>query len=519
MQKRKNNYIFRQIQLIFIYFFPVVLYFSYHPILSLPIKSDSMNLELSLPLIWLAVFTILSLGNFLSFILKSIFSAKSQRSINPLIPLTPLLLPLYLSISFFWSKNPVRTLLTAGVLWCLYVSIYSIVVIFTTYKRFNPIKFLRIFLLASSFVCLFCWLQCALDVSGVAREVILLCQGCTSRIFGFPHPSGFAIEPQFMGSLLIAPTLLSFYLLFTKNSLADSFSKKRILCLSIFYASTLFVTFSRGAIYSFLIGFLVFLTLNLFRRHFNFLWSIPIIIISFLITLSMQGLFAHFSYTNDTFLTGIEKAISQLSLGTIELNLSKQKPETSSTSISSLPDSSSSNSAEDYPAAESPEDPGENSVFSGYVEESTNIRLELNLIALELSASSPKQLLFGSGLGSAGNLMYEQGKTASKKEIIQNEYLSMLLETGIIGLLLTFLMCIVVFPLIKKSFGHSERFFIYALILSFALSLNFFSGLPNALHIYLFPVLIALALPHSPERQLPPSQLSSRTQIGHKPRS
>lgn len=346
---------------------------------------------------------------------------------------------------------------------------------------------IKSFLFGATITCVFCWLQCLLDVLGVSRDLTLLCQGCTSRIFGFPHPSGFAIEPQFMGNLLLAPSLFSIFLFFSnrKSTLLD---RKLLLAPSVLFISTLFLTFSRGAIYSFVFALLFFVIANILKSNKRALLSLPLVVACFLLSLLAQGLFSAASYTNDTFLSGIEKSISQLSLGLFEPNFSASRTSSEiSISEETLDDSLEGNN--------SAEDPGENlSVFSGYVEESTDIRVGLNEQALELSASSSNSLFFGFGLGSAGTVLFEEGKTASKKEIIQNEYFSLLLETGLTGLLLALLTYFVIVKFIKSSTPTFERIFLYTLFIASIASLNFFSGLPNALHLYIFPAILFVYL-------------------------
>lgn len=495
MKEQKSQSPLNKIRVFLLYSFPVVLYCSYYPIIRLPLSQDSMNLELSLPLIWLFLFSILSLKDFLGRILSFIKN-------HEILFVLPLAFSIFLSFSIIWSKNPLRALLTSGILWCIYILIYTVVPK-TSVLKLDKSKFSKIFLLGAVLFSLICWIQCILDVAGVPRSLTLLCRGCTSNIFGFPHPSGFAIEPQFMGNLLIAPALFSIYLLFSNRYNKNLFPKQFVLPISIFITSTLFLTFSRGAIYAFLVGLLFLIISNLCLANKKTLLSISLIISCFFLSLVAQGLFSQLSYTNDTFFSGIDKVISQLSLGEINPNLSNRCSKNTSNG-SSL----ANNSQDDT------EDPLENlSVFSGYVEESTTTRLDLNVDAIQVSALSFRSLLFGYGLGSAGTILFEQGKTASKMEIIQNEYFSLLLEVGIAGLSLALAVLISIILLIKKTFAPRERFFLYSVIIAFLVSLNFFSGLPNALHIYLFPAFLVIMLPRS--LRLPLS--SSRTQNGHKP--
>ena len=85
---------------------PPTLFFSYFPIISLG-GNSTMNFELSLPLIWLVLFDLFSL--------ILLIQSRPRLNFKKLWPW--LLFPLFLTISIAWSLNPLRGLLTVGVLW------------------------------------------------------------------------------------------------------------------------------------------------------------------------------------------------------------------------------------------------------------------------------------------------------------------------------------------------------------------------------------------------------------------
>ena len=468
-------------RLVLLYSFPAALFCSYYPLFHIS-ESASTNYELSLSLIWLLLFAISSLKDALYYICNTIRFFVKKRSFRTALPLLALPFPLYLSATALWSSNPLRAVLTSGIFWCILISAVGIFKLVQT-KAVNKDNFLKIFLLTSCVFCAFCWLQSLLDIFGVDR-ITLLCPGCTSYSFGFPHPSGFAIEPQFMGNLLLAPVLLSLYLWVKSKSETTIFDSKTLLAISFLVLSTLFLTFSRGAIYSFVLAFIILLLINLIKQK-NRLWlkTIPLVISSLLFTLFMQGVFSAASYTDSTFLTGVKNSISQLSLGKIELTDQSSSP----TSSEATPEPEASTT-----------EPVSTPVFDGYVEESTNTRMKFNRIALELAPKNATTLLFGYGLGSAGEIMYKEGKTTTPFEIVQSEYLSLLLETGVLGLLLAALTLTTTCLYITKI-NRPERYLLEAIIISFLSSLLFFSGLPNAVHLYLFPVFLATTL--SPTRR------------------
>ena len=282
-------------------------------------------------------------------------------------------------------------------------------------------------------------------------------------MFGFPHPNGFAIEPQFMGNLLLFPTLLAIYLLAKNNK------KISLWILSFFFSSTLFLTFSRGAIYSFAVA-LIFLIAFLIARKKSIqpLSLLLIPIFAFLFTLNFQGVFAEASKTSETYISGISKALNHLSLGIIDLKI----PAPSEPSIDDKSDNYE-------PSQESKEQ----AVFDGYVEESTTVRMDLTKSALEVWSSNPKNLLLGVGIGGAGTALYENQKVGTPKEIVQNQYISLLLEIGLIGITGVSLSLFFIFRYFKNTIG----IFTYTAIIAYGISLLFFAGLPNALHIYLLP--------------------------------
>ena len=214
----------------------------------------------------------------------------------------------------------------------------------------------------------------------------------------------------------------------------------------------LYVVFSRGAIYSFVIAaagmFIYFLT----QKNGTKTLAIPgAILVAFGLALVFQATLAAISPTAEGFSDGIARSINQMSLGIIDLR---------------------------KPVAEEVIESDNNSTFDGYVEESTEIRLSLNEVAFKAWQKSP---VFGVGIGGAGVAIHNIDNNYSAKEIVQNEYISILLELGVVGLALVVagIIWLVYFEFKQQNMIN------LAAITAYLISLCFFSGLPNVLHIYL----------------------------------
>ena len=517
----KANKIYRAL----IYILPAVLYFSYYPIISLG-SNGTMNFELSLPLIWLVIFDTVALFIMLR---KRILFRKFGRK------WVWLLFPIFVTLSVLWSMNFLRGVLTAGILWLIYFAEYAF---WSLRSLFNEVgfkeKFWKVFFGSALFAGGWCFLQCVLDLAGVSREVSLMCAGCTYRMFGFPHPNGFAIEPQFMGNLLLAPALVSAWLFMEKHNSkiferkpsrgvvlttgqADSaryfsagsssvpvvetttgsgFLCSKILLLCFFMISVmLFLTFSRGAIYAFVVAMIFMVVMEGVRQKSWRVGKIFIIIaLAFVFTLNLQGIMAQVSPTNDTYATGVAKVLNHLSLGVIDVRgnsseegASREKIEASESeeteALESVKTEGKSGKKENDDKEKGPEE----AIFDGYVAESTDTRLKLTGAAVEVWKKDSATVLFGVGLGGAGQALYVNGLSPAPKEIVQNEYASLLLETGIVGIVLLILTMVLIIRVVIKS---QLAPMMLALIVAYAITLLFFSGLPNALQIYLLPALL-----------------------------
>jgi glycosyltransferase, family 1 len=449
---------------------PAILFLSNFPLLQFG-ENASMHFKLNLPLLWLGFFSLLSVKTAVSY-----FKAHLK---------TPLLgFPIALMISCLTSINPIRALFTFLVVSCLVISIIALSEFFHQMPAPKKPQFLnqlkRIFLTSSAVISLFCVLQLLADALGLSNAITRICSNCTTQIFGFPHANGLAIEPQFMGSLLIAP------LFFALNSLLENKNKKsqiKLTLVVILIFMALLLTLSRGAIFSIVIA--LFFLLVFLKSLKKTLKIAGLTTISVILALVFQGSLATVGPTSTSFEQAVSTAVNQLTLGKIALvdNQAQSKPENNSESIKN----STENPTEltENPAENPTKDPTPR--FTGYVAESTDRRLELATFALKITAAHPTNTLFGTGLGSAGTEMYvhfpkQQGH---EKEIVQNQYLETILEIGIIGLILLILSLV---TFIKLSNFNFEPYTV-ATLLAFAISLCFSSGYPNALHIYLLPVI------------------------------
>lgn len=522
-----------KIQQIMLLCLPFCLFFSYHPVI--PIFSTSTtNFELSIPLLWLLIFAILSLPeNFRLYInsLRVVIKAKSHVNKVPrhssnhktdklyphFLRLFSLIYPFFVTINSIGSPNFLRAILTSGVIWCICLSLLTILQNISQYKTQIGKSFNKNLLIAGTLASAFCWFQSILDITGTPREFTFLCKGCTSTVFGFPHPNGFAIESQFMANLLLAPIFLSLFYLLERpknhsNKLnSDPYPASRLghflrFGLPLFLIATLYLTLSRGAIFSFWVSvfaLFIYQIVKLIKQKSckrEILFRQPLIFsavvfLPLFFTLSAQGLFTELGPTSHTFFDGVSTSVSQLSLGRIDLakvlhktNENNKPHEPHETHESNKPHLSDLNTDAAASVQKAPQ-------FTSYIEESTNIRLNLNRLALSSWRTSPRRMLTGVGLGAAGLTLYQEfPELGSPKEIIQNEYLAILYEQGICGVIMIICVAILFVLTYKLHNKNHEKTSIYGrvLALSFALTLCFFSGLPNALHIYLLTPLLFL---------------------------
>ncbi len=538
---KKGNSFFGRCFRYLIYALPAVLFFSYFPLITLG-ESEAMFFELSLPLIWLVVFFVV--GLVLMIQKRNLFDLFKRKS-----RILLLAFPVWLSLSVIWSANSVRGVLVAGIMWLVFFAGYAMWNMRELFDDGFRRTFLKWFFASTLVACGWCVVQCVLDLVGVSREYSLMCEGCTYQMFGFPHPNGFAIEPQFMGNLLLAPAMVAVWLFVrqsnskslerrrlrgvvstTAKSDSDSYSStrsssvavvetttgsrflcSRLLLIPYFLISaTLFLTFSRGAIYAFVVG-MMFMTgfvvvrakksgRKLVGKRMGVVWGVTVLAFAF--TLNMQGIMSAVGPTNDTYGSGVAKVLNHLSLGIIDVrgegdgaadamepvensveNIEENNVENFESNRGDLADSNVENKNVDLSNIEG----GNESKYDGYVAASTDIRVEMNKVALETWASEPQSVLFGVGLGGAGQAIYDHGLTGIPREIVQNQYVSLLLETGVVGVVILIVTGIFVirFVAFKKESG-----LFFSLSVCYLVSLLFFAGLPNALQVYLMPVVI-----------------------------
>ena len=474
---------------------PCSIFFSYHPLFHF--GSDGlMNYELSLALIALVLFDIIA-------IIYLIFNRKLFKKAPKCFMILTALFPLYATISILWSSSKMHGFLAAGILWAIYLAVNAFYWLYQDLfkdKKFTNV-FLKIFFGVSIAVCIFCWLQCILDLMGVSKNITLMCQGCGYQIFGFPHPNGFMAEPQYLGGVLLAPTLLALYLI------CQEFSKKRLALICVLVA-TLFISLSRGAIYAFAVATVVLMVANIIKqKSARALLLIPLLALLFLVALNAQGLFAQFSKTNDTYMSGVTKSLNQLSLGVIDISEPESKPNPEVAPAESVDDKNPSEAPELEPITvlaptkTTVEEPAEVAHYDGYIAASTNGRTALSKAAFALVAARPGYLIFGTGIGCGGNAIYQnyidpgyikdEGIKKTIKDAgvdipslnVQSEYAELFLEFGIVGAVLV---AIAAFFYAKEIIKHKDRIFFIVLAIAYLVAFAFCSGLTNSLYLYLF---------------------------------
>lgn len=433
---------------------PIMIWFSYLPRISLA-EDGTMNYELSLTLIYVVILAIVGLPR----VWRHRSELRQSRSVWPASAFVG-----WSGLCVIWSDNRTRGLLTFAVYVVLYLVFLALVAECRLLCRLLP-KLVRVAIWATISACLLAIAQMVLGTFVITnRHNLGLCAGCVAGQFGFIRPNLLAIEPQFLGSLLLAPLLYITYLTLQGK---HSYAKQPLLL--VLMLTTLWLTLSRGAIYAYLASLVVMILLV--RKWRRQLVVVGLIALSLVICLICQGALASANPRIDSsFTQAVSTSLNHLSMGIIRLPYQRKSP-TSPPSI--------------------PREHDKQPAYHGYVAESTNVRLSLTKTTLVAWRSNRLgQQLFGTGLGSAGIVLARQTGSQYQKEIVQNEFVEVLLERGLVGLAL--LGGLVV--LYGRLCSQRRDYLALVILVAYLTQWCFFSGLPNALHIYLVLALLSAKL-------------------------
>ena len=414
-----------------------------------------MNYELSLTLIYVVILAIVGLPR----VWHHRSELRQSRLVWPASAFVG-----WSGLCVIWSDNCTRGLLTFAVYVVLYLVFLALVAERRLLCRLLP-KLVRVAIRATISACLLAITQMVLGTFVITnRHTFGLCAGCVAGQFGFIRPNLLAIEPQFLGSLLLAPLLYITYL--TLRGKHDYAKQPLLLVLML---TTLWLTLSRGAIYAYLASLIVMILLV--RKWRRMLAVVGSVALSLVICLICQGALASANPRIDSsFTQAVSTSLNHLSMGIIRLPYQRKSP----TSLPSIP-----REHDKQPA------------YRGYVAESTNVRLSLTKTALAAWRSNRLgQQLFGTGLGSAGIVLARQTGSQYQKEIVQNEFVEVLLERGLVGLALLGGLV----ALYGRLCFQRRDYLVLAILVTYLMQWCFFSGLPNALHIYLVLALLSTKL-------------------------
>lgn len=442
-------------------FAPFAVWLSYHPLVQLG-RNATMYFELSVTVLFVALLALMSVP---------IVWRNRRRLMQDKRFLPVSIFVVINGISLAWSVDPLRGFMTFGLLGTLYLVFLGSICEMRKLAQLIP-ALTKLLIISALLISVLALVQMIAGI-WIDQNTALLCRGCTAQQFGFVRPNVFAIEPQFLGNLLLAPGLILLHFFINQNH-----RYKYTGWALFFVTTTLLLTLSRGAIFAFAIGALVMLVVEL--RSTKIFGRITALFVSaFVACLLWQASLAAMHPKLDTsFIQAIRVSVNQLSMGVITLP--------------SPPESTAQEPNQPRQATESVKEPTRKTAekapnFDGYVEESTNTRLELSSLSFQLWHESLPRAIFGVGVGGSGQALRDRfPNKIGQREIVQNEYVEILLENGLLGItIFGSIIALLLFVLRRSKW-------LWSVVVAFLVQWNFFSGYPNALHIYLILILCSI---------------------------
>ncbi len=443
---------------------PIFIWFSYYPVIILG-KNSTMNLELSLTLIYLLALGLVSAIS----IGRKVKQNSCKKLLQNKLILSVVVFNLLCQLSLVWTTNLLRGVLTSGVIFIVSLVVVGAILNRAEIKRATP-AMIKLLFLSAALMSIIAILEVVLG----STKAGLLCAGCTADKFGFVRPNVFTIEPQFFANILILPSILAVYKFLTIKDKGRAVIYGGLIFL---FSFAIYLSLSRGAIYAFWVGsFLAILFLIMkIKNRWKSLGVVLILAVSLIVSISFAALSSKYNpNVTSSFWGTVSRSLNHLSLDVIKKFDRQSKNEQSI--------SQQLNDKKIQP------------VYSGYVAESTNVRVDLSQKALlAWQGGGYLKMFFGAGIGSSGVAMASLNGGDSK-QIVQNQYIAILLELGLLGLGVFLYLIFAIFRLTTK-----EKW-LWSIMASYLIQWLFFNGLPNAIHIYLM-MIILLALFSAPASQ------------------
>ena len=230
---------------------PIALWFSWQPRIQLG-NDGTMYYRLSLALIYVAILAVAAI--------PTVWRGRRDL-MKSHYALLITAFTIWSGITVVWSVNQRRGILTFGVTGALYLIFLAIWSERERIRRLLPLL-IKILLVSTTVVCVLALVQVVAGALIPGGQQVGLCRGCVAGQFGFVRPNAFAIEPQFLGSLLLAPLLIATHRLVIKHNGRDNIQ-------FLLFATVLVLTMSRGAIYAYsaaLVILLVFTKTGIRRK-------------------------------------------------------------------------------------------------------------------------------------------------------------------------------------------------------------------------------------------------------------
>lgn len=430
---------------------PVAMWFAYQPLIRLG-QDGTMYYELSIAMLYLAVMAFASL--------PAVWRKRRELVRLPAVWVVGVLMLVSLA-SLLWTINLTRGVLTAGVTGMLFTVFLGAMAERGRLCQLM-LKIIRVYLYSALAMCGVALVQFFAGL-WLGASTTLLCAGCVAEQFGFVRPNAFLIEPQFLGNALLPAALL-----LTHRVIRGSRDWRLWVALAL-VVMVLVLTLSRGALLAFAAGVVVLAVLY-WRYARRWMMVAGVFMASVAGALGLQGLAVVMNpAVDETFTAAVTKSIHQLTMGVVDVRPSEP-------------------SESQQEAAEIAQEEAKESNFDGYVEESTSARTTRTSLALQRWRADVGTVMFGVGIGSAGLAIHEMfPEQLGAREIVQNEYVEILLERGLIGLVSFLAVLAGLFVAARK------QSWLWAIIAAFMVQWLFFSGYPNALHVYLTLILISAA--------------------------